>query len=175
MCDTRLGKGVKMEIKDVQRFDIVKVESPCNYKVEAFSCVKEVQLQNAVIAGPRGISPTIEVVEDTFDSYILGIKDANQSFLTPNLKGKDGVFESRQLKISNPKSESLSGEESFQSAINEEFKQAILKLEFLVAQLTENKIDKPQPHSQEGSAPWYSLSKDLSTYLFGDSNVNMRW
>lgn len=41
--------------------------------------------------GIDGISPTITVAENTENSYILTITDANGSFNTPNLKGADGT------------------------------------------------------------------------------------
>ena len=43
------------------------------------------------LKGPSGFSPTIEVKEDTDDSYVLTITNETGSFDTPNLKGSGGT------------------------------------------------------------------------------------
>lgn len=44
------------------------------------------------IKGSDGVSPTIDIEENTDTSYILKITDKNKSFVTPNLKGKNSYL-----------------------------------------------------------------------------------
>lgn len=43
-----------------------------------------------ILEGVQAVSPTVEVYENTKDTYILIIKDINGTIITPNLKGEKG-------------------------------------------------------------------------------------
>jgi hypothetical protein len=55
------------------------------------------QLDLGPVKGDDGISPEIEVYEDTLNSYRLRIIDAVHSFITPNLRG--ATFKSHVVEI----------------------------------------------------------------------------
>lgn len=114
-----------MEFKDVQKFRVKAFNQVDSMVVKDFISTKEVDLKNVVNSGPRGISPIIEVKKDTAQEYILSITDADGVTSTPNLKGKDGAYDTNSLAPSSPDEESFSGTADSQSTINKEFKYAI--------------------------------------------------